>query len=86
MMVKIIAEAGINHNGSVKTIELVKAKYAGADFKISNFKAENVATKKQKSKYQKSSARDKSSQYDMIKKLQLSIDFKRLNLNVKKVG
>ena len=50
-MVKIIAEAGINHNGSVqKAIELVKkAKYAGADFvKFQIFKAENVATKKAK--------------------------------------
>lgn len=88
-MVKIIAEAGINHNGLVhKAIELVKkAKYAGADFvKFQIFKAENVVTKKaKKSKYQKSSARDKSSQYDMIKKLQLSnSDFKKIKSQCKK--
>ena len=49
-MVKIIAEAGINHNGSVqKAIELVKkAKYAGADFVKFQIFIENVATKKAK--------------------------------------
>ena len=44
-MVKIIAEAGVNHNGCVETaIQMIKvAKMAGADaIKFQTFKAENL--------------------------------------------
>ena len=53
----IIAEAGINHNGSIKeAIRLIKvAKTTKADFiKFQIFKSENVATEHaKKSSYQK---------------------------------
>ena len=76
--VKIIAEAGINHNGSLKkAIQLIReAKKAQADYvKFQIFKAENVVTKKaKKSKYQKRNSKDKESQYQMIKKFELPYD------------
>ena len=79
----IIAEAGVNHNGS---IELAKrlvdvAIDAGCDaVKFQTFKAENVVTKgAEKAKYQKVTANADESQLDMIKKLELSYgDFNHL--------
>jgi N,N'-diacetyllegionaminate synthase len=75
----IIAEAGVNHNGS---IELAKqlidvAKQAGADYvKFQTFKAENLVTKtSQKADYQKRNtdpADDR--QLFMLKKLELGVD------------
>ena len=47
----IIAEAGVNHNGSIKLAKKLidVASDAGADaVKFQTFKAENLATKKQK--------------------------------------
>lgn len=76
--VKIIAEAGVNHNGSLKTaLRLVKeAKKSNADYvKFQIFKAENVVTKKaSKSNYQKRHPKDKETQYQMIKKFELPYD------------
>ena len=76
MRVFIIAEAGVNHNGS---IELAKklidvASNAGADaVKFQSFKADNLATKNaQKAIYQKKTTNLKESQFDMLKKLELS--------------
>ena len=78
MSVFIIAEAGVNHNGS---IELAKklidvASDAGVDaVKFQSFKAENLATKNaQKAIYQKKTTIPKESQFDMLKKLELSIE------------
>lgn len=73
----IIAEAGVNHNGS---IELAKklidvAVVAGADaVKFQTFKAENLVSKNaQKADYQKQTTNSEESQFDMIKKLELNV-------------
>ena len=78
MSVFFIAEAGINHNGSV---ELAKqlidvACEAGADaVKFQTFKAENLLSKNtQKADYQKKNTDASESQFDMIKKLELDVD------------
>ena len=74
----IIAEAGVNHNGS---IELAKklidaAVIANVDaVKFQTFIAENVISKyAQKADYQKETTGSDDSQLDMVKKLQLSFD------------
>ena len=79
----IIAEAGVNHNGSVKTAKKMidSAKLAGADaVKFQTFEAENLVTKSaSKAGYQKISTGKKQSQYGMIKKLELNADaYKKL--------
>ena len=78
MSVFIIAEAGVNHNGSIdlakKLIDVASS--AGVDaVKFQTFKAANIATKKtQKAIYQKKSTNKKLSHFDMLKKLELSIE------------
>lgn len=73
----IIAEAGVNHNGSIDLAKrLVKAAAdAGADFvKFQTFKAEKLVTKiAKKAEYQKVNTPDKNeSQFGMLSKLELS--------------
>lgn len=74
----IIAEAGVNHNGS---IELAKklidvASISGADaVKFQTFKAEKLVSKNaQKADYQKQTTDKRESQFDMIKKLELDLE------------
>ena len=71
----IIAEAGINHNGSIDTAKKMidAAVYAGADLvKFQTFKAETLVTKTaEKADYQKNLTEKSESQYEMIKKLEL---------------
>ncbi|GGD41434.1 N,N'-diacetyllegionaminic acid synthase [Malaciobacter pacificus] len=74
----VIAEAGVNHNGS---IELAKklidvAAQAGANaVKFQTFKTENLVSKNaQKADYQKETTDSTESQFDMIKKLELDVD------------
>jgi N,N'-diacetyllegionaminate synthase len=78
----IIAEAGVNHNGDInKALELVHvAAEAKADIvKFQTFKANLLATKNAKTAdYQKKnlsqSNQSTDSQYEMLKKLELSFD------------
>ncbi len=73
--VLIIAEAGVNHNGSmVMAKQLIDAAaVAGVDYvKFQTFKAEKLVTKGAKqAEYQQRNAKD-DSQYAMLKKLELS--------------
>lgn len=79
----IIAEAGVNHNGSLRLAKkLVEAgKEAGVDaIKFQTFKAENIVTLDAKqAKYQTENIGKKESQYEMLKRLELSYpDFEKL--------
>jgi len=73
----IIAEAGVNHNGSLKiAFKLIdKAKEAGVDaIKFQSFKADKLVTQNaRKADYQKKTTRAEETQYEMIKKLELGI-------------
>lgn len=77
----IIAEAGVNHNGSLNNArKLVDvAADAGADYvKFQTFKADKVVTKTAKrAAYQDANTGNNDSQYEMIKKLELSEDMHR---------
>ena len=72
----IIAEAGVNHNGDiVKAKALIdKGAEAGVDYvKFQTFKAANLVTKQAKrAAYQDKNTQDNDSQYEMLKKLELS--------------
>ncbi len=74
--VYIIAEAGVNHNGDLKlAFDLIDvAKESGADaVKFQTFKADNLVTESAKmAKYQTQNTNSNQSQYEMLKKLELS--------------
>lgn len=78
MKVFIIAEAGVNHNGSIdfakKLIDVAANSGANA-IKFQTFKANSISTKKaQKAEYQIDTTDRNESQFDMLKRLELNID------------
>ncbi len=77
-MTKIIAEAGVNHNGDAKlAFELVKSAYdAGADIvKFQTFKAGNLVTlDAEQAEYQIENTGRKETQFKMLKNLELSYE------------
>lgn len=72
----IIAEAGVNHNGSLETAKQLidVAAEAGADYvKFQTFKASKLVTKAAaRADYQNANTQNTDSQYEMLKKLELS--------------
>jgi N-acetylneuraminate synthase len=72
----IIAEAGVNHNGNLLLAKKLidAAVEAGVDYvKFQTFNANLLVSKSaQKAEYQKVSAQNEESQFDMLKKLELS--------------
>lgn len=77
-MTLIIAEAGVNHNGSDDlAFSLVDAAHqAGADIvKFQTFKAKNLVTENaHQAEYQITNSGQKESQYSMLKRLELSYE------------
>lgn len=75
MSIFIIAEAGVNHNGSLEIAKALidVAAQSGADaVKFQTFKADKLVSKTaQKASYQKQTTDADESQYAMIKKLEL---------------
>ncbi len=76
--VYIIAEAGVNHNGSLPTaLKLIdEAVLSGVDaIKFQTFKAKNLVNKSaKKAAYQEANTSGDQSQYEMLKKLELTED------------
>ena len=91
MSVYIIAEAGVNHNGSVELAHqmIEEAKKAGADcIKFQTFISEKlVSTYAPKAEYQKQNTNNSESQLDMLQKLELSFDvFSELKQHCDSIG
>ena len=88
----IIAEAGVNHNGSLDiALRLCNAaKEAGVDcVKFQTWQTEKIVTRKtEKAAYQSENTNDENgSQYDMLKKLELSYeDFRIIQEHCIKIG
>lgn len=87
----IIAEAGVNHNGELQlALELCdKAKEAGADVvKFQTWKTEKIITKNvDQADYQVMNTGIQESQYDMLKRLELSYDdFKTVKRHCDEIG
>lgn len=74
----IIAEAGVNHNGDIAKAKALidKGAEAGVDYvKFQTFKAGNLVTRQAKrAAYQDKNTQNNDSQYEMLKKLELSQD------------
>ena len=87
----IIAEAGVNHNGSLDIARglVDAAKLCGADaVKFQTFRTERLVTRDaEKAQYQKRTSSGGDSQFDMLKKLELSEDnFRVLFAHCNKIG
>ena len=78
MSVFVIAEAGVNHNGSIdlakKLIDVASSSGANA-VKFQTFTAKNLATQNiKKTDYQKNTTNPNETQFNMLKKLELTKD------------
>lgn len=87
----VIAEAGVNHNGSLKCAEemIYAAKKSGADaIKFQTYVTSELVTKNAgKADYQKKNTSVNESQFEMLKKLEFSSeDFKYLKNVCDKIG
>ena len=87
----VIAEAGVNHNGSVeRALEMIDAACAaGADaVKFQTFRAEEIVTRDAGgAAYQERNLGHKTTQFEMLKKLELSAaDFRRLSDHARALG
>lgn len=78
MRTLIIAEAGVNHNGDIGLAKklIAAAAAAGADLvKFQTFKAKNlVSVSAPKAEYQRKITESSESQFEMIRKLELSLE------------
>lgn len=91
MRTYIIAEAGVNHNGQLDlALKLCDAaKEAGVDaVKFQTWKTENIVTAQaRQAAYQTENTGVEESQFDMLKKLELSYDhFRYIQKYCKKIG
>lgn len=91
MSVYIIAEAGVNHNGRLDLAMKLcdAAKEAGVDaVKFQTWKTENIVTSSvRQAAYQAENTGVEESQYDMLKKLELSYtQFEEIQQYCKKIG
>lgn len=87
----IIAEAGVNHNGRLDlALKLCDAtKEAGADVvKFQTWKTENLLTRNvEQAEYQVLNTGKQESQFEMLKKLELSYDdFRRIKRHCDEIG
>lgn len=91
MGIKVIAEAGVNHNGDVELAKkmIEKAKWAGADYvKFQTFQPEKLVSRYAgKADYQRETTGSQESQLDMLKRLALNEqDFQGLMDYCRKLG
>lgn len=91
MGVYIIAEAGVNHNGDVEIAKKLckAAKECGADaVKFQTWITEKLITQNvKKADYQSENTKNNDSQFDMLKKLELSQeDFKVIKAYCEEIG
>lgn len=91
MGIRIIAEAGVNHNGSIELAKQMvdQARAAGADYvKFQTFQPEALVSRfAEKAEYQKETTGSGGSQLEMLQKLALTqADFRELKGYCDKVG
>lgn len=89
--IKIIAEAGVNHNGNMElAVRLIDiAAKAGADYiKFQTWKSESIVSRyAPKAKYQSEATGKGETMLGMVKKLELSFDdFRALKAHCQKAG